>query len=70
MAITASTPFEEYWIAYDRQTNNPIIHHGALGPFIPVYNNPVAAREWAESTQYRDSYYVRQNALRRVGEKL
>lgn len=53
-------PNREQWIACWQETNLPIIHSGSIGAYIPVWDNPIAAREWAQAQSKKKDYYVRE----------
>jgi hypothetical protein len=49
-----------FYVAFNSITHKPIMHKGAFGPYAPLWDNPIAAEEWAQTTRtmHQDNYYV------------
>lgn len=55
----------ECWIAVWRDTDKAIISSGNLGSYIPVWDNPISAHDWAQAQSSRlgRPYYVKEVIL-------
>jgi hypothetical protein len=54
------TEVKEWWIACHEETGEPITASGSLGRYIPVWDNPMSAHEWAQSNSKVKNYFVRE----------
>lgn len=50
----------QYWIAFNENTGNPLTSTGNIGVFVPMWDNPISATEWAQLQSKGYPYYVRQ----------
>lgn len=52
----------ETWIAVWKDTDRPIASSGNLGTYIPLWDNPISAHDWAQAQSSRmgRSYYVKE----------
>lgn len=48
------------WVAMHTDTEEPIKHTGNIGTYIPVWDNPMSAHEWAQAQSKRKEYYIRE----------
>lgn len=48
------------WIAIWIDTDEPIAHKGNIGVYVPLWDNPISAREWAQAQSKRSEYYIRE----------
>lgn len=61
--LTESVTKKDQWVAFWIATNEPIFSKsGSLGTYIPVWDNPMSAHEWAQaqSRYAKNNYYVRE----------
>lgn len=50
----------EQWVAFRESTDEPLTYTGSLGTYVPVWNNPMSAHDWAQSLAHKPKYYVRE----------
>jgi hypothetical protein len=58
--ISSAASSTGWWIACHEETSEPIRANGNLGTYVPVWNNPMSAHEWAQANSKVKKYFVRE----------
>lgn len=59
----------ELWVVFRESTDEPIVYTGNLGSYIPVWDNPMSAHDWAQALSHKPKYYVREVELLHLAKR-